>query len=540
MAPRLRRPKPRTVLAVVAVVAVAVVGATAAVAATSSGGHAYRTAVVRTGSVTRHLPGSGTVQAVTQASVAFPIAGTVTAVAVAPGAHVTAGQTLATLDASALEQTVIQKQAGLAAAQLTLYKALHGQATTTGGSHATANTASARTSTPAATSSTSAPQLQVVDAQQKVDAALAAVQTALTAADGSCGSSAPTPTPTTSRSPGAAGGSHGPHATLSTSSTSTTTVPAATPAPAAGFGSAACIAAQQQLLSTQQDLASAQRSLADAEQAFERALSTASSAGSAPPSVSTGGGTAPTASVSAAQLVADQAAVDAAASDLLAAHASLAQATVTSPIAGTVAAVSMRVGDHVDASSTTASVVVIGSGGWEIATSVGVADVVKLAVGDAATVTPDGSGRALTGKVVWIGAASGTTSTTYPVVIGLTGDASATAGAGLRSGALATTSIEIAHTAVAALTVPTSAVHTANGFHLVTVLSGAKTSSVAVRVGVVGAEATEITSGLRAGQVVVLADLHEAVPSSNTNSRIVNAITGGRTGGGALTRGFGG
>jgi len=303
--------------------------------------------------------------------------------------------------------------------------------------------------------------------------------------------------------------------------TSTTVAKPAT----SGFGSAACIAAQQQLFTDQQTLADAQQSLGRAEQAFERLLGSSSS--TSPSNGGNGNGASVTASSpSAAQLIADQAAVDAAATAVLAAQEAAEQATVTSPIAGTVAAVSMQVGHAVTAASTTATVVVVGRGGYEVATTVGVNDIAKVKVGDPATVVPDAASTALRGKVVWIGAASGSgSSTTYSVVIGLNGSP-----AGLRNGAMASTSIELARSKTSALVVPTSAVHTTNQIHLVTVLAGGKTSTVPVQIGVVGAETTQITSGLAAGQVVVLADLHAAVPSSNTSSRIANAITGGSGG----------
>jgi HlyD family secretion protein len=244
--------------------------------------------------------------------------------------------------------------------------------------------------------------------------------------------------------------------------------------------------------------------------------------------------------VSAAQLVAYQAAVDAAETAVLAAQETVEEATVTSPIAGTVAAMSLEVGHAVDASSTTATIVIVGNGGYEISTTVGVNDIGQVKVGEAATFVPDGGTATSTGKVVWVGAASGSSSsTTYPVVIGPTESATTGSSAVLHSGALATTSIELAHTS-SALTVPTSAVHTTSGLHLVTVLANGKTSGVRVQVGVVGANATQITSGLTARQVVVLADLHAAVPSSNTNSRVANQITGGGSGTGALSRGFSG
>jgi multidrug efflux pump subunit AcrA (membrane-fusion protein) len=532
---RIRKLRARSVTAIVAVVVVAGAGATAAFASTSSGGHAYRTAVVTTGSVARELDGSGTIEPVAQASVAFPIAGTVTAVDVTVGARVDVGEKLATLDATALEQDVIDKQAALAAANLKLYQALNGASTSGTG------TSTSRSAT--ANSSTSDAQRQILAAQQRVDAALAAAQTALANASSACSVPISTPTkPTTSPArPVGGSGSGGSSTSSTTTSTSTPTTVTGTKPATGGLGSAACITAEQRLLTAQQALSSEQQTLSGAEQAFERASSStatatpasASAPGANSPSASSLGASSSSTGVSAAQLVAYQSAVDAAATAVLAAQEAVAQATVTSPIAGTIAAVSLQVGKAVAAASTTATVVVVGAGGYEVATTVGVNDITKLKVGDTASVVPDGSNQTLTGKVVWVGAPTGTSSsTTYPVVIGL-GASPAT----LRSGTLASTAIEVARAPVSALTVPTSAVRTANGAHLVTVLTNGNTSIVAVQIGVVGAETTQITSGLRAGQVVVLADLHAAVPSSNTNSRIVNAITGGGTGGGALTGG---
>jgi len=236
---------------------------------------------------------------------------------------------------------------------------------------------------------------------------------------------------------------------------------------------------------------------------------------------------------SAEQLVAYQAAIDAAYTDVLAAQESVAQATIKSPIDGIVVALSLHDGQQVTAGSSTANIVIAGANGYEVATSVGVNDITQVKVGDVANVGPDGSLQRIDGKVVFVGSPSTSgSSTTYPVVIGLTGNQS-----GLRNGAMATTTIDVATSKTQAVLVPTSAVRNSNGRHTVTVLSGGKTSTVNVEVGVVGAQQTEITSGVNAGQTVVLADLHEAVPSSNADSRIASQFGSGLTGGGNNNRG---
>ena len=73
---------------------------------------------------------------------------------------------------------------------------------------------------------------------------------------------------------------------------------------------------------------------------------------------------------SADQIAADQAAVDAANAQLAAAQQNLAAATLVSPIAGTVADVTITAGQSASANSTTAHVVVIGPGQNEVTTAV--------------------------------------------------------------------------------------------------------------------------------------------------------------------------
>ena len=128
------RSRTKTFVIIGVVVVVAVLGSTAAIALTSSDSHAYRTATATRGTVTRQLHGTGVIEPVSQATVSFPVSGTVATVDVKLGQHVAIGATLATLNTTSLESTVLSKQATLAAAQLTLYKALHGEATSTGGS----------------------------------------------------------------------------------------------------------------------------------------------------------------------------------------------------------------------------------------------------------------------------------------------------------------------------------------------------------------------------------------------------------------------
>jgi HlyD family secretion protein len=543
----------RTRTIVIVVVIVVVIGsvATAAIALSSSGSHSYRTAVATTGAVTQQLNSTGTIEPLSQATVAFPISGTVASVNATLGASVTTGQTLATLDTTSLTSAVLSKQATLASAELDLYKAVNGEAISGGsrtGSGGTGSASSGATTpttdavtTAAVTTNTDQAAQEVVAAQHAVDIAMASVNSALAAANTACGEGSSSGTP------------HGP------TTTTTSTTPSSPPT--TGIGSAACQSAQQTLFSAQQDLAQKQQALGQAENAYGQALRSSSggdgsstgggsfnggtgkgSTGSSESSHSTGsthssGSTGSTSvTYSAQQLVAYQAAVDAAAAGVAAAQESVAQATITSPINGTVVALSLQTGEQVSAGSSTANVMVAGADGYEIATSVGVNNITQVKVGDAASVIPDGSLQSLDGKIVFIGSpSSSSTTTTYPVVIGLTGNT-----ASLQNGAMATTTINTATSKQTAVLVPTSAVHNLTGARTVTVLQNGKTSTVAVQVGVVGAQQTEITSGLKAGQTVVIADINQAVPSSNADSRIASQFGSGLTGGSSGGTGGGG
>jgi trimeric autotransporter adhesin len=334
-----------------------------------------------------------------------------------------------------------------------------------------------------------------------------------------------------------------------TGSASSPSAPSTTiPASAAGASATTCADAEQAALTDQQNLASAETSLAQAEAVLQGALTTSSAtvtpaATSATPSTtspsnsstpkaatqaspspagtgtgsgsgfgSSGAGGSTSGVTSAAQLVADQAAVDADQAQVTAAQQSLAQATIVSPINGTVASVGVSVGQSVSADSSTDNVIVVGQGGWEVATTVPVANIANVKVGDAATVLPDGFSTTLAGQVVQIGVAATTsgTTTTYPVTIGFNNSPS-----GLGNGASATVTIDMAQ-AGQALTVPTSAVHSAGGFHYVTTISKGTVTNTPIQIGAMGDDRTVVTGGLTLGQEVVLAVVNAPLPASNT------------------------
>ena len=269
-----------------------------------------------------------------------------------------------------------------------------------------------------------------------------------------------------------------------------------------------------------------------------------------------GGGTLVTADM----LALDQANVDADTAAVFVAAEAVNQATLVSPLAGTVAQLSVTPGSSVSAQST--AVTVIGPGVDQVTTTVGDLDLQKVHVGASVMVTPDGTNKPVHGTVTAIGllpvsttstssttgsgrsgassstassssssssssTSSATNSATYPVTVSL--DSS-----GLYSGSGANVSI-LVKSVSDVVTVPTSAVTTFGTLHTVTVLSGGKAQRKVVVVGASDATLTQITSGLKAGDHVALANVSTPLPTSGTTS-----LTGRGGGlGGSLTGGTG-
>jgi multidrug efflux pump subunit AcrA (membrane-fusion protein) len=557
----------------------------------------YRTATVADRSVDQTLERVGTVEPVAQATVSFPVAGTVATVDVAVGDTVDVGQALASLDTGELDAQLVEAQAALDQAELNLERARNGESpngdsgSSPGGSDGDRSSDGdgmsddaatfAQTSTGSAGSAGSpgratevtddqiaAAQQAVLDAQAQVDTAIAASQQALDDAATVCAAVGGDPSTTTTTTAPPADG---------TSSSSSSTPTTADPGPID-----ACQAALATVQEAQTQVADAQGVLNDAVSAYDDLLAQwaaelaeddasggpdrpggddggaggnggqdgGDAAGGALPGGDRGG-TEPSGSEagpsggadtsgdssypSAEELIALQKEVDAAAADVAVAEQAVDQARVVSPLAGTVQAVTLAVGDGVSAGDTTTAVVVAGDGGYEVSTTVTVDQLADVEVGQAVEVTPDGSDEALSGEVTSIGVVgtgSGS-STSYPVVVSLTeqpgdGDATAADSDGdqpddaddpgeLRNGATASLVIVTA-TGGESLAVPTSAVTVDGDRASVTVLEGGEPTEVDVEVGAMGDTRTEIVGGLDEGQQVVLADLDEPLPGEATDS----------------------
>jgi hypothetical protein len=270
---------------------------------------------------------------------------------------------------------------------------------------------------------------------------------------------------------------------------------------------------------------------------------------------SSGGLSSGTGQSSASRAVTDQAAVTNAEAALSSAQADLTSATLKSSIGGTVGSVSLVKG----ASSQGKSVVIVGTGAVEVTVNVPLASIGTVHVGQKANVTPQGATSIAAGSVTSIsllpstsssstGTGSGTgqgtstsSSPTYPVVV-LVPDALPA----LATGSRADVSLLIG-TVSKVLTVPNSALTplTKGQAMAQTIKNGVPTPAL-VKTGSAGTLTSQITSGLSAGQQVVLADLNTALPTNTTNSRRFGVaggsgggLGGAGLGGGSLTGGTG-
>jgi multidrug efflux pump subunit AcrA (membrane-fusion protein) len=167
----------------------------------------------------------------------------------------------------------------------------------------------------------------------------------------------------------------------------------------------------------------------------------------------------------------------------------------------------------VTANAATDAITIINLTGYEATASLTDTQVSEVKIGDRVQVAVNGSGT-LTGTVSRVGPVQVSDSAyTYPLAVALPVTTQP-----IFAGSTANLQI-VLHQVNYALAVPTSAMHTnAPGETYVLIVANGKETEKKVSVGVVGATYTQITSGLTKGTKVVLADLSEAIPSSNTDT----------------------
>jgi multidrug efflux pump subunit AcrA (membrane-fusion protein) len=213
------------------------------------------------------------------------------------------------------------------------------------------------------------------------------------------------------------------------------------------------------------------------------------------------------------------AAVLSAESDVAAAQESVDQATLTAPMAGTVAAVDLAVGDRVGTTpqdgsdDAQAQVTVVSTGTFVVEASVGAADAARVKQGLAAEITPVGGDEPVDGTVRTVGlvaSADESGAATFPVTIDVTGTRD-----DLYAGSSATAVIVVAERENV-LTVPAMALHTEGGKTYVNKVVEGKAVRTDVTVGESFGMQTEVTAGLKEGDEV---EVQTTVPGGGGGNR---------------------
>ncbi len=245
---------------------------------------------------------------------------------------------------------------------------------------------------------------------------------------------------------------------------------------------------------------------------------------------------------SSTQISADESALTAAKSQLAEAQASLAGASLTSPIDGTVSAVNLTVGQQLgssggsgnsltgsgsggggnnaassssssglgggganstassSSSSSSSEITVISTGTYVVNLSVDDTQISHIAKGDTATVTPSGGTTSATGTVTSVGTIASSSSgvSSFPVVVTVTGNPTGFYGGD-------TASVAIVYSQVTdAIQVPFAAVSQSNGQSTVVVVTDGRHQTRDVTTGTQANGEIQITSGLSAGEQVVV------------------------------------
>ena len=531
------------------IVAGAVAGSLAiagvAVAATRDPGPRYRTATASTAAVEQTIEAVGTVASATRVDASFSVAGTVGTVDVSVGDVVAAGDVLATLDLTALQDALEEAESAVADAQQQLEDDLEAQ-TSASASSSTSSASSTPSPTPdpstgspggeasgdpataAAVAAVAAAQRTLLAQYDVASAALAASRASLTASQLAC-------------EPFLDLGSDPAMDPLADPATDPLTDPATTEALVGCQDALDLVLAEQSAVEAAQatllDLATAlDRAVGEAQRALVAAAgspssSSATAATSSSSSASAQSSTPTSATPSAAStkvpsaedILADRAAIDAAVARAEIARAALGMATLTSPVPGTVGAISIAPGDTVTASSSTAVVTVLGDTGHAVTMTIALSVIDTVAVGQPAKTTVASTDQVLTGAVSSIGILDVSTSSTPAYTVVVTLDPTDER---LFDGASARVTITVSGNE-ATLTVPTSAVHVDGTAKTVTVLRDGEPVVVDVETGAVGDERTEILSGLAAGDEVVLADLSKPLTEDEgTNTTGLSGLGG--------------
>ncbi len=533
--------------AVIAGAALAAVGATGLVMANTSSAADSRwvTTTATTGDVTQTYLTTGSITRKNTAEASFAADGTVNSVKVSVGDTVDAGQVLATLDTRALRLALLQAETTVAQAELNLYNARHPSSSSSSAKKAAASKSSSSTSSGSKTSTQASGLTTVTFNLTELNEAVASVNLAVvgeakvcdpimawvneevtgstptTAGNGSSSSTTASPSsaePTASASPTASTSPSDDVSAAEASPTATATQYAATSDPTEDELKA-CATARAELITANATLQTVMAQVNAAASPGSDDNSSPSTGGSSSTGSSSGSSST---SVSKSKVASAKATLLEAQQKLQTAKDNLGDAELLAPISGIVGTVGLSKGDDSGAGSIT----IVGTGDAVVTIEVPLKTRGSLAAGQAAQVTPAGSLTALAGKVLSISLleTSGTSgdTPTYATTIVVTDPDEK-----LASGAKASVSIPV-KAVTGVVTVPVSAVTpTGTGTATVQVLAaGSQTpTTTTVKTGAVGGGRIEITEGLTAGQVVVIADRTADIPSNTTNRRTTRTST---------------
>jgi trimeric autotransporter adhesin len=548
----------RAVLIGLIVLAVVLGGGVAAWAAVAGGNTQYRMATVTRANIGTTLTVVGDVAPVSQASAAFQVGGQVATVSVTPGQQVTAGQALATLDSTALGEDVSSEQSTLDSAEAKLVEDEENQSSAAASNKSNSTPSASTTTTTAPTHSASSGSGNGTGSSGATNATVTKDQTQVTQDEATLSADQQQEAADLTQE----------QSECTSAKTSTQT------------GQATCETALETLSTDESKVSKDQQTVSTDETALAQAL-TAEASGSGGSSGSSASGTTPTSHALSTdpsntdtgnsgsgstgsgstgsfaggstgsiggsgatgnttdtdtpqQIASDQASIDTAEANLTEAEQSVADATLTSPITGTVVSVGFAAGDTVSANSSSDVVSIIGTSSYEIQATLNSSQVPSVKVGQSASVQVDGDNGSVEGTVSQVGPVQSTSSGyDYPVVIAL--PASDT---GLYSGSTANAAISTGEVDNV-VAVPTSAVQTLGTRSFVTEVSKGELIDKRVTTGMVGDTYTQVLSGLTPGQSVVLANYAEAVPSSNTNTNLGSFLGGGGGAGGFFGGGGG-
>jgi RND family efflux transporter MFP subunit len=183
------------------------------------------------------------------------------------------------------------------------------------------------------------------------------------------------------------------------------------------------------------------------------------------------------------------------------AQTNLDNAVIKATVAGVVTTISAQVGENVSSTSTTGFIVIANTGSMALHGTIGESDIVKLKLGQVATVTVDAIGSAkMTGKVTSLDPVA-TISGGVPVYgVDVTIDLP---NQSVKPGMSGTANVIIA-SSPNALTVPNLAVKTASGRRYLTVMKDGQQVDTDVTFGISNDTVTEVLTGVQEGDVVVL------------------------------------